>query len=258
MDADLPFGLWLKRRRKALAERGGCSLATIEKIESEERRPSTQIAGLLADALEIPAADRELFLRVARRLKPIDGLASVSPIPDPHSKTTLPIPPTPLIGRDDELGGISHLLANADCRLISLVGPGGIGKTRLAIEFATRQRGLFPDGVYYVPLVSVNSAGSIVPAIADAFAFSFSGPVDPKEQLFDHLARTIQESALLVLDNLEHLLAQSPATAELVAEILQRLPTVRILCTSRERLNLQGEWTFDLRGLIIPPPDAAR
>ena len=264
MDTDLPFGLWLKKRRKALdltqsalADRVGCSVATIEKIESEERRPSTQIAELLADALEIPTTERELFLKVARRLKPTDGLASVSPIPFPTPKTTLPTPPTPLIGREEELHGISHLLANADCRLISLVGPGGIGKTRLGIEFATRQRGLFPDGVHYVPLASVNSTGSIVPAIAEAFAFSFSGPVDPKEQLFDHLTRAIQKSALLVLDNLEHLLAQSPAAAELVAEILQRIPTVRILCTSRERLNLQGEWTFDLRGLIIPPPDAS-
>ena len=264
MDADLPFGLWLKKRRKALdltqsalADRVGCSLATIEKIESEERRPSTQIAELLADALEIPTAERELFLKVARRLKPTDGLASVSPIPFPAPKTTLPAPPTPLIGREEELRGISHLLANADCRLISLVGPGGIGKTRLGIEFANRQRGLFPDGVHYVPLAAVNSAGAIVPAIAEAFAFSFSGPVDPKEQLFDHLTRAIQKSALLVLDNLEHLLAQSSAAAELVAEILQRLPAVRILCTSRERLNLQGEWTFDLRGLIVPPPDAS-
>ncbi|MCK6539694.1 MAG: helix-turn-helix domain-containing protein, partial [Anaerolineales bacterium] len=260
MQPDLPFGLWIKKRRKALdltqsalAERVGCSLATIEKIESEERRPSTQIAELLADALEIPIAERELFLKVARRLKPTDGLASVSPIPFPAPKATLPTPPTPIIGREDELGGISHLLANADCRLISLIGPGGIGKTRLGIEFANRQRGLFPDGVHYVPLASVNSAGSIVPAIAEAFEYSFSGPVDPKEQLFAHLARTIQKSALLVLDNLEHLLAQSPATTELVAEILQRLPSVRILCTSRERLNLQGEWTFDLRGLPVPP-----
>ena len=120
MHTDLPFGLWIKKRRKALdltqsalADRVGCSLATIEKIESEERRPSTQIAELLADALEIPTAERELFLKVARRLKPTDGLASVSPIPFPTPKTTLPIPPTPLIGREDELGGISHLPADA-------------------------------------------------------------------------------------------------------------------------------------------------
>ncbi|RIK32237.1 MAG: hypothetical protein DCC56_00065 [Anaerolineae bacterium] len=262
MQADLPFGLWIKKRRKALdltqsalAKRVGCSLATIEKIESEERRPSTQIAELLSDALEIPTAERETFLKVARRIKSDVGLASVSPIPLSTPKTTLPAPPTPLIGREDELGGIGHLLANADCRLISLVGPGGIGKTRLGIEFANRQRGLFPDGVHYVPLASVNSAGSIVPAIAEAFEYSFSGPVDAQEQLFAHLARTIQESALLVLDNLEHLLADSPATAELIAEILQRVPKMKILCTSRERLNLQGEWTFDLRGLPVPPLD---
>ncbi|MDL1895584.1 XRE family transcriptional regulator [Anaerolineae bacterium CFX7] len=264
MDDPLPFGLWIKKRRRALdltqsalAARVGCSLATIEKIEAEERRPSMQIAELLARALEIPPADRELFLKVARRLKATDGLAVIAPLVAPSPKSSVPIPPTPLIGRQDEMSGIHHLLTNADCRLASLVGPGGIGKTRLGIEFATRQGELFPGGVHYVPLASVNSVQAIVPAIADAFDFTFSGPVDPKEQLFDQLARTIQKPALLVLDNLEHLLAQSSATADLVAEILERLPAVRILCTSRERLNLQGEWTFDLRGLVIPPADAA-
>ena len=260
MPADLPFGLWLKKRRKALdltqgalAERVGCSLATIEKIESEERRPSTQIAELLADALEIPTNERELFLKVARRLKSDVGLASVSPILSPPVKTNVPIPPTPLIGRESELDGIRHLLSNPECRLISLIGQGGIGKTRLGIEFALRQRESFPDGVYFVALASINSPDLIVPAIADAFSFSFSGPLDPKEQLFGHLTRTVSQPALLVLDNLEHLLAESSIAADLVAEILQRFPHIKILCTSRERLNLQGEWMFDLRGLPVPP-----
>ena len=260
MPADLPFGLWLKKRRKALdltqgalADRVGCSLATIEKIESEERRPSTQIAELLADALEIPTTERELFLKVACRLKSDAGLASVSPILSPPPKTNVPIPPTPLIGRESELDGICHLFADAECRLISLIGQGGIGKTRLGIEFANRQRESFPGGIYFVALASINSPDSIVPALADAFSFSFSGPLDPKEQLFGHLARTVRQPALLVLDNLEHLLAESPIAADLVAEILQRFSQIKILSTSRERLNLQGEWMFDLRGLPVPP-----
>lgn len=260
MPTDLTFGLWLKKRRKALdltqgalADRVGCSLATIEKIESEERRPSTQIAELLADALEIPMNERELFLKVARRLKSDDGLASVSPILSPPVKTNVPIPPTPLIGRESELDGIRHLLANPECRLVSLIGQGGIGKTRLGIEFALRQRESFPGGVYFVALASINSPDLIVPAIADAFSFSFSGPLDPKEQLFGHLARTVRQPALLALDNLEHLLAESPIAADLVAEILQRFINIKILCTSRERLNLHGEWMFDLPGLPVPP-----
>ncbi len=260
MSEDLPFGLWLKKRRKALdltqsalADRVGCSLATIEKIESEERRPSTQIAELLADALEIPTNERETFLQIARRLKSDVGLASVSPIVSPPVKTNVPIPPTPLIGRESELDGIRHLLANPECRLVSLTGQGGIGKTRLGIEFAIRQRDSFPGGVYYVALASINSPDLIVPAIADAFSFSFSGPLDPKEQLFNHLARTVNQPALLALDNLEHLLGESSFATDLIAEILQRFPLIKILCTSRERLNLQGEWMFDLRGLPVPP-----
>lgn len=260
MPADLPFGLWLKKRRKALdltqsalADRVGCSLATIEKIESEERRPSMQIAELLADALEIPTNERETFLRIARRLKSDVGLASVSPILSPPVKTNVPIPPTPLIGRESELDGIRHLLANPECRLVSLTGQGGIGKTRLGIEFAIRQRDSFPGGVYYVALASINSPDLIVPAIADAFSLLFSGPLDPKEQLFNHLARTVNQPALLALDNLEHLLGASSVATDLIAEILQRFPQIKILCTSRERLNLQGEWMFDLRGLPVPP-----
>ena len=260
MPADLPFGLWLKKRRKALdltqsalADRVGCSLATIEKIESEERRPSTQIAELLADALEIPTNERETFLRIARRLKSDVGLASVSPIVSPPVKTNVPIPPTPLIGRESELDGIRHLLANPECRLVSLTGEGGIGKTRLGIEFAIRQRDSFPGGVYYVALASIKTPDLIVPVIADAFSFSFSGPLDPKEQFFDHLVRTVREPALLALDNLEHLLGASSFATDLIAEILQRSPQIKILCTSRERLNLQGEWMFDLRGLPVPP-----
>jgi len=169
------------------------------------------------------------------------------------TKTNVPLPPTPLIGRQNELDGIQHLLANSDCRLITLVGPGGFGKTRLAIEFAARRRDMFPGGVFYVPLASVNAPELIVPAIAEAFAYSFSGPAGPHEQLFDHLACTVEQPTLLALDNLEHLLAQSGATADLIAELLERFSPLKILCTSRERLNLHGEWLFDLNGLSVPP-----
>jgi len=94
----------------------------------------------------------------------------------------------------------------------------------------------------------------IVPAIAEALEFSFLGPASPKDQLFNHLAREVKQSALLVLDNFEHLLAQSPAAADLVAEILQRFAGINILSTSRERLNLHGECIYELHGLPTPLP----
>lgn len=260
------FGDWLRSRRKALdltqeelSTRAGCSVFALRKIESGERRPSKQLAALLADALLISEDDKPTFIRAARgdltaeRLQisqPDSKPASPSPQPAPHH---LPLPPTPLLGRDPELAAMSRIFNEPPCRLLTLTGMGGIGKTRLALEFASRQQSRFPGGVHYVPLASVNSAESIVPAIAEAFEFSFSGPVDPQEQLFNHISHERKQSTLLVLDNLEHLLAQSSAAAQLVAEILKRFPNIKVLCTSRERLNLHGEWTYELHGLPIPP-----
>ena len=114
------FGIWVKRRRKALdltqqqlAQRVGCSLATIVKIESDERRPSRQIAALLAEYLEIPMEQRDLFLKVARQAKGSDSLQRLSSLPEvgsipfqPFGQPSLPIPPTPLVGREHEVQAI--------------------------------------------------------------------------------------------------------------------------------------------------------
>ncbi len=253
MDLDTPFGLWLKRRRKALdltqdalARRTGCSLATTQKIEADERRPSRQIADLLARALEIPPADRETFLRVARGERRVDRLPSALPtaerLPGVASlvrPTNLPVPATPLVGREAELATLAQLLRDPQCRLLTLVGPGGIGKTRLAIEVATAQLEAFGDGVCFVSLASLNSPEFIVPAAAAALGFSFYGPTDPRTQLLNYLR---EKEMLLVLDNIEHLLDG----VELLADILQHAPSLKLLVTSRERLNLLGEWVFEI------------
>lgn len=260
------FGDWLKARRKAidltqeeLSARAGCSVFALRKIETGERRPSKQLAGLLAAALEIPEADRSTFIRVARGDLSLERLHA----PQPHSKPAslvhqpaphhLPLSPTPLLGRDPELAAMDRIFNEPPCRLLTLTGMGGIGKTRLAMEFASRQQSRFPGGIHYIPLASISSAELIVPAIAEVLEFTFSGPTDLQEQLFGYLAETVIQPALLVLDNLEHLLAQSPAAAELVADILRRFPNIKILCTSRERLNLHDEWMYELHGLPIPP-----
>lgn len=277
------FGEWIKQRRKALdltqeelAERAGCSVFALRKIESGERRPSKQLAAILATALEISEEEQPTFIRVARgdlnleRLRNTmpdhsypsisDFLAQYQPpetapphtSPEPASHH-LPLPPTPLLGRDTELAALERLFKDPQCRLLTLTGMGGIGKTRLAIEFASTQKDMFVDGVHYVPLASINSAESIIPAVAEALDFSFSGPADLNEQLINYMSVSMKQSALLVLDNLEHLIVQSSETVDLVSEFLQRLPQLKILTTSRERLNLQGEWMYELHGLPVPP-----
>ena len=257
------FGGWLKTRRKTLdltqeelAGRAGCSVFALRKIESGERRPSKQLAGLLAAALEIPDEDKSTFIRVARGDLTLERLRAPAPsLSGPKHAHHLPLPSTPLLGRESELAAMAKLFHDPQCRLLTLTGMGGIGKTRLALEFAWRHKDMFSDGVTYVPLASVNSAESIVPAIAEAFSFSFSGPVDPKEQLFNFMSEGTEHAGLLVLDNLEHLISRSSAASEFVYEILQRLPYLKILTTSRERLSLHGEWMYELHGLPIPPAE---
>lgn len=114
---------------------------------------------------------------------------------------------------------------------------------------------MFPDGVYYTPLASINVAEEIIPAIADTLGFSFSGPQDPMEQLIGSLLSEMNQSMLLILDNFEHLLVPATRAVGVVSELLQRLPRLKILATSRERLNLHGEWMYELHGLPVPPTE---
>ena len=170
----------------------------------------------------------------------------------------LPTVPTPFVGRETELVELAELIANPDCRLVTLVGPGGIGKSRLALQVAADQVGAFAHGVYFVPLAAVSSPELIVSALADAIGFTFHDHQDPKEQLLNYL-RDSKREMLLVLDNVEHLLPRSASSAsqrvsevELLAELLKRAPGVVLLATSRERLALQEEWVYEVAGLTYP------
>ncbi len=165
-----------------------------------------------------------------------------------YDPPALPIQLTPFMGREHELAELGKLLGDDECRLITLVGPGGIGKTRLALEAASRHGTAFAQGAAFVPLAPVDSVGSIIPAIAEALRFGFYGPGDPQLQLLNYLH---DKQLLLILDNVEHLLE----AAGLWVEILQRARRVKLLLTSREALNLQGEWVLGVEGLPIPEDD---
>jgi len=153
--------------------------------------------------------------------------------------------PTSFVGREEELAKLDELLADPNCRLVTLVGPGGVGKTRLARAAAAAQEGAFAHGVYDVSLAAIDSPVLIVPAIADALGFSFYGPRGPREQLADYLRG---KEMLLLLDSMEHLLEGG----DLLSYLLAHAPDLIVMVTSRERLNLREEWVYEVGGLAYP------
>lgn len=156
----------------------------------------------------------------------------------------LPAQLTPLVGRKAELALIQQRLADPTCRLLTLIGPGGVGKTRLALEASGRSEQAFLNGVCFVPLASVNPAqpDSLLLALTDGLRLVLTGAAPPRQQLIEQLAA---KELLLVLDNLEHLLAQ----IGWFNDLLQKAPHLKILATSRERLKVTGEWVIPLSGL---------
>jgi predicted ATPase/DNA-binding CsgD family transcriptional regulator len=162
----------------------------------------------------------------------------------------LPAQLTPFVGRVKDLDAITSLLVDPACRLLTLVGAGGIGKTRLALEIASQALALngtspFADGIYFVALQPLAAPDFIVPTIADAIRFQFYSSDEPKQQLLRHLQDKAQ---LLVVDNYEHLLDGAP----ILSEILAAAPGVKVLTTSRESLNLQEEWVYVVQGMAYP------
>lgn len=225
---------------------------------------------LLGEELDVlPAAETTALYEAikANRLPPPAGVAEqkymettpvspVSPGPSvpPHS---LPVQATPFIGRTTDLADLDQRLADPDVHLITITGPGGIGKTRLALALAERQLQArpqllqptlvqpghhFSNGIYFVSLTPISSTDFIAQAIAEGLNFPLSAGGTSEVQLLDYL-RTRQ--MLLVLDNFEHLLAG----AGLVSDIIQAAPRVKILVTSRERLNLAEEIVWNVTGL---------
>jgi hypothetical protein len=157
----------------------------------------------------------------------------------------LPAQSTLFIGREQEMAALADLCADPACRLITLVGPGGIGKTRLTLQTAADQLSRFAHGVWFIPLAPLASPDLIPSSIAEALTFRPYGAENLRTQLLNFL---VDRHLLLVLDNFEHLLDG----VDLLPEILEHAPGVRLLVTSRERLRLREEWVFDVRGLLFP------
>ncbi len=164
---------------------------------------------------------------------------------DPHFD--LPPQATQCFGRQGEIAQITQRLSVPDCRLLTIVGMGGVGKTRLALQVAAEQQGAFLNGVCFVPLARVSSPDFLVHALAEALRFTLHRKDALKKQLLDYLR---EKELLILLDNFEHL----RSGVQLLLEIIQVAPQVKLLVISRERLALREEWLFEIHGLTYPHP----
>jgi predicted ATPase/DNA-binding SARP family transcriptional activator len=206
-------------------------------------------SGRQADALDAYQRARralsELGLRPGGQLRALERrILEHDPTLElpPEPRTRLPLPPTPLLGRDRELADGTALLVRSDVHIVTLVGAGGTGKTRLALELARRNGGRFRDGIAYVALASLADASLVMATIARAVDRPGSARGSPLELVTEHLA---SREFLLVLDNLEHLLDVVPALGQLVAAA----PQMKLLATSREPLRLYGEHLYPVAPL---------
>jgi len=237
------------QRSEALRQYQNCTQILQQKLGAAPARETTALYEQIAQELPDPPHKITIKANLKDQAKPeqppkSDQLGLASRL---HN---FPALPHPFIGRQTELAQVAVRLANPTCRLLTLTGPGGIGKTWLAIQAAAAQHLAFTDGVYFVPLASVSSPDFLIPTLAESLKLTLDGGEALLPQLLNLLR---QKQILLVADNFEHLVRK----ANLLNTILEQCPQIKILVTSQERLNLQGEWLFEVKGMDYPSDPAA-
>jgi len=253
------FGAQLKALRQAagytqeeLATIAGLSVHGISALErGERRRPQVETVRALSAALDLTGTTRDALLRSARA--PAD-----LPVVDQLSGVSLPLPPTALLGREADVQTLRQWLADSTVRLITLTGPGGAGKTRLALEIAHARAAERSTRVVFVPLATTRNPVFVASAIAEALGLSDVTAVDlPKRAR----VACAGQPTLLVLDNFEQVLGAAP----LVADLLSSVGSLQVLATSRAALHLRGEREYivgalplDVDADALSPADLAR
>ncbi len=264
MDSEITFGQWLRRQRRALdltqvelAARVPCAKGTIRRLEADDLRPSKLLAERLAETLLIPEQIRANFILFARNGTPGDSSivsfsvaagagsgSSAMPPPPTTRRYLIPAAPNPLIGRLHTTNAASELLLRPDVRLVTLIGPPGVGKTRLALQVAQQIQSRFREGACFVALAPLHNAEHVLPAIAQALELLDSG-----RSLAAALADRLRgEEMILVLDNFEHVTSAAPD----IAALLTATPALKVLCTSRVPLRILGEHEFIVPPLALP------
>lgn len=251
---ELSFGEWLKRQRmgrgltrEQLANQIGCAVVTLRKLESEERRPSAQIADQLIKIFEIPEQQRAHFFKFARGdwTKAPGNSSNEQPWQASKStRTNLPAPLTSFIGRENEQSEVIDLLTKH--RLVTLTGAGGIGKTRLSLHVGQKLRSAFSHGIWFVELASILDP-ALVPHTT---AITIGLRDEPQRPVLDMLCDYLRDKKMLIiLDNCEHLVS---ACMLMVDKILRSAADLRVLASSREALGVPGEVNYRVPSLNLP------
>ena len=261
MDEGASFGGWLKQRCKeldltqaSLAQCVGCSVTTIKKITAGVRRPSKQVAERLAQCLDVQAAEQAAFLKFARAEQAVPPPAGSAPAPPPwqtpppvmsRRPNNLPAALNSFIGREKQRERVGELLRRPGVRLLTLAGPPGIGKTRLALQVGQSLLADFADGVFFVALAAVSDPSLVEGVIARTLGITEVARHPLRESLLAYLRN---RQLLLVLDNFEQIVAAGP----LLVDLLEAAPRLKLLVTSRAVLHLYGEHELRL------PPSRSR
>src|SRR3954468_24576201 len=253
-NAALGFGALLRHFRlesglsqEALAERAGLSMAAVSALERGTRSaPYQATVRALAAALELARPERAALEAAVTRSRAPRPVAIVAPAPAP---APLPYPPTPLVDRVEELATAQALLRSDAVRLLTLTGPAGVGKTRLALQVAASMRASFPDGMWFVDLAPLRDPDLVLSAIAQALEVQ----ARDQQAVPDALRAALGErQVLVILDNFEQVLA---AALQLIT-LLAVCPGLKLLVTSRARLHLRWEHTLPVAPLAVPDGDS--